>query len=241
MLMLCWFYCLPLAKFIYFSFAPLLFFFSLFVLKRGIRNNRQGLRQTAFFLMFIALVKTSMFDIRVFKRDILCANPGLKLCDGMHFLLFEALGVFLLLFGSWILFHFYRKFLYTRRAVVVTPEQLHLRFWSNTALASVIIMAIWQLAPWVGYLTVGYVPRIFTVVPWSLMSLVSLGLLLNGFWRAEGCNWQFDATLKKKNVYVDRSWTPRDTLWMGTFIYLITLALSYAGHDVLAGSVISQP
>jgi len=151
------------------------------------------------------------------------------------------LGVFLLLGGSWVLFHFYRKFLYARRVVVVTPEQLHLRFWSNTALASIIIMAIWQLAPWVGYLTVGRVPFMFTIIPWSLMSLVSLGLLLNGFWRAEGCNWQFDATLKKKNAYVDRSWTPRDTLWMATFIYLITLALSYAGHDVIAGSAISQP
>jgi hypothetical protein len=236
MLMLCWFYCLPLAKFVYFALGFLLVIFAVFMLRRGIRQNRLYLRQTALFLMFVALFKVSIFDIRMLERDILCAADQ-DFCSRGYFMAFEAFGLLLLAGGSVFLFRLYKKFLQEKRQPLIRPEDVRLGMWSKAAIISVVIMAIWQLAPWAGFLTVGYVPQIFVVVPWSVMSLACLAIILTGFWKAESCSWDFDATGHRKQAFRDRSWTPRDTLWMAFFVYLITLALSYAGHDVLAGNL----
>ena len=40
MLALCWFYCIPFAKFLYFASAPILFVFALFMHKRGVSVAR---------------------------------------------------------------------------------------------------------------------------------------------------------------------------------------------------------
>ena len=69
------------------------------------------------------------------------------------------------------------------------------------------------------------------------MSCISLGLILTGFWKSESCSWSFDATGQKKQAYRNKTWTPRDTLWTATFVFLITLAMSYASHDVLSQGV----
>ena len=73
MLMMCWFYCIPFAKGLFFASAPLILLFSLFVLKRGIRQSRLGLRQLAFVLMFIAIMKLFTVDIYLSRDTFLCA------------------------------------------------------------------------------------------------------------------------------------------------------------------------
>ena len=119
------------------------------------------------------------------------------------------------------------------------PEDVGLRFWANLSLFFVFAMIVWTLAPWVGSLTVGYVPKIFITLQWQHFAIANLLLLLVGFWKVESCNWQFDPKEKKENrsMQAAQSWTPRDTLWLNVFLYLITLALSYVAHDVLTGSM----
>ena len=60
-------------------------------------------------------------------------------------------------------------------------------------------------------------------------------LFLFGFWKAESCTWNYDVRKRKeRGAHLNQTWTPRDTLWMTVFIYLLTLALSYVAHDILA-------
>jgi len=240
MLMLCWFYCIPFAKLLYFSSAPMLLVFAMFALKRGIRTSRSGLRQTAFVLMFLACVKMCLFDIRMLKKELLCGmHKGVETaaCNATGFIAAEVLGLFMLVFSSAILFHFYRKYLHIRTSPLLTPEQVHLPRWTKMTLCSILLMVVWQLAPWVGYLTIGRIPGLFISIPWQALAVLNLGLLLIGFWKSESCVWNYDVQKKKQMAYLNATWTPRDTLWMSVFIYLLTLALSYVAHDVLAPKI----
>lgn len=238
MLMICWFYCIPFAKFLFFALSPILLIFAMFVLKRGTMNARRGLRQAAVFLMFAVAVKICLADIYFGKEYLLCETTllgGLTGCDGKGFRMLQFSGLVLLVISSLALFQFYRAIMPEKKVKSISPEQVQLRFWANLSLTAVLMMMVWQLAPWVGFLTVGSVPGIFTAVPWQHLALVGLGLILTGFWKSESCVWSYEKSRKEKMSHVHNSWTPRDTLWTTVFLYLITLALSYVAHDVLTG------
>lgn len=240
MFMLCWFYCIPFAKMLYFASAPLLLVLSLFALKRGMRNNRASLRQTSFALMFLSCFKMCLFDIRMLKKDLLCgmyAQVESAACNTAGFMAAELLGLMLMVFSSAIIFHYYRKYLHMRTMPMKTPEQVHLPLWANMTMVSILLMVVWQLAPWVGYLTIGRIPGVFISLPWQGLALLNLLLLLIGFWKAESCVWNYDVQKKKQMAHLNKTWTARDTLWMAVFIYLLTLALSYVAHDVLAPKI----
>lgn len=242
MIMLCWFYCIPFAKLLYFAIGPLLLIFSLFVLKRGIKSARSGLRQTSFFLMFFAFFKMCIFDVPMLKQYFLCDALGEKVreaaCSTMGMKLADIGGLVLLPIISFLLFHYYRIYMNIKVAELKTPEQVNLRFWANLTFIMIMTMVFWQLAPWAGYLTIGRTPALFVNIPWQWLAMTNVALLLIGFWKAESCPWVRSGESGRKNrekyVHLNQTWTPRDTLWVSTFIFLVTLALSYVSHDVLA-------
>lgn len=245
MLMLCFFYCIPFAKLLYFAFGPILFIFGLFALKRGVRMGRLGLRQTAFVFMFLSAVKIFIFDLRFAKFYLLCEkkiSSALFNCSSKGMKLFEFTGLVFLVLSCAVLFQFYRGYMRPTKPKVLQPSEVNLRFWANLGMASVSAMIIWTLAPWIGFLTVGSVPKIFSVLQWQHFAIANITLLLIGFWKAESCSWEYAAPDRKnpaknkaRSAYTKGGWSPRDTLWLNVFLYLVTLALSYVAHDILTG------
>lgn len=240
MLMLCWFYCIPFAKFFYFALSGLMFIIALFALKRGIYTHRPGLRQFAFILMFIAAFKTLMIDFRMQKQYILCdylgsgrQNPPLFPCSGKGMMAADFVGMLLFVLASLFLFYLYKVYMPEKKRELLTPDQVHLHFWTNLSLGFVVVMICWLTAPWFGYLTVGHVPKIFLQIPWQNFAIGNLGLLLICFWKSESCVWTYSLTQKNKMQYLTNTWTARDTLWMNLFLYCIALGFSYISHDVL--------
>lgn len=203
------------------------------MLKRAMRNGRTFLKKMAFFLITLSLVKICIFDVRILQRDLFC-DLETGVCDthAMHIFLVAGFGV--LIVTLYALYQYYGIAMRRRMQASLTPEEAGVPFWSNLAMSMVCLMVIWQMAPWVGYLTIGSIPKLFLIVPWQVLAIVNLGLLLNGFWRSENCIWDYDVANKKELVHLNKTWTPRDTLWMAVFIYLITLGLSYVAHDVLS-------
>jgi hypothetical protein len=237
MLMMCWFYCIPFAKGLFFASSFLLIIFSLFVLKRGIRQSRSALRQTAFLLMFIAILKIFTVDIYLLKDKLLCGTPWLlSACNARGFKILQASGLVVLALLSVVLINLYRSFIHNRRQKEIMPEQVYLRFWSNCGMFLVMLLVLWLAAPWVGYLTVGHAPQIFMNVPWQHLAILNTVVLLIGFWKLEDCNWLYNPSQKNKKKYQSRVWTPKDTLWLSVILFLITLAFSYASSDVLSSS-----
>jgi hypothetical protein len=235
MLALCWFYCIPFAKFLYFASAPILFVFAMFMLKRGICQARPQLRKCALVVMFFCLIKVCAFDVRMLGRELLCTvNDELSEvgCNTRWLQGLQVLALVVLVAGSLILFQVGR--IYTNvKPTTTKPADVYLSYWSNSTLFCVSMMVIWQCAPWVGFLTIGYVPHIFSDVPWQWFAIFNLCLLMGSFWVAESCNWNYEVKHKKRMAHMNATWTQRDTLWMCVFIYLVTLALSYVAHDVL--------
>lgn len=236
MIMLCWFYCIPFAKLLYFSFGPLMVVFGLFALKRGIRNKRSGLRKAAFMMIFFSFIKICLFDLRMLKDVLLCGNerylPFLS-CSAKGFMALQVLGVAVLAAVSYALYQYYNFYHEEKKLPDIKPEDVNLRFWANFTLISVFMMAIWQMAPWVGSLVIGRTPHLFVAVPWQWLAMMNLALLLLSFWKLESCVWDYKVADKKKMDHLNKTWTPKDTIWMTVFLYLLTLALSYVAHDVL--------
>ena len=243
MLMICWFYCLSFAKVLYYASAPLLFVFSLFVLKRGIFRARAGLRETAFAIMLCAAVKVFVFDVRTLDQYVVCAT-GIRaveaLCSPIGFKVIGVLGLLGLCGCAYAIFYFYRATLRNKPPRLQSPEAIGIRHWANASMTGVIVLMCWTLVPWIGSLTVGSVPDIFIGRAWQYIALVCVGMLLTGFWRAESCDWVGGKNAAGQRAggirpgsYASAVWTPRDTLWMAVFLFLGTIALSYVGHDVL--------
>ncbi|MBI1216599.1 MAG: hypothetical protein GC185_12375 [Alphaproteobacteria bacterium] len=241
MIMLCVLYCIPLLKLVYFASGPLLVLIGMFALKRGIRNRRMGLRKTAIALMFAGALKPLVFDIHLdMAHDLICgiasdAPPAHPWCSvhGFKMLKFGFLVLFAVL--SIVFFQLYRVCVPDRKVKDVKPEDVNLRFWVNLSLAGVILMACWSLAPWVGFLTIGRVAHIFEVITWQQLSMANAALLLWGFWKLEGCVWEYKVAEKKdrRNANTTRTWTPKDTLWMTVFLFLLTMGMSYVSEDTL--------
>lgn len=236
MLALCWFYCIPFAKFLYFAAGLILFVFALFMLKRGVSLARPKLRQWALALMFVCLIKVCIFDVNMIGRELLCTvNEELSEvgCSKGGLQALQFLALLVLVAGSFGLFFLHRKYSNVVQVSKLKPNDVGLSFWSNLSLVSVSAMVVWQCAPWVGFLTIGRVPDIFVRVPWQIFAISNLLLLLYAFWRAESCNWNYEVKHKKKMAHLHATWTQRDTLWMCVFVYLVALGLSYVAHDVL--------
>jgi len=235
MLMMCWFYCVPLAKGLFFAFSLLLILFSLFMLKRGIRQSRSALRQTAFLLIFFAVVKIFTVDLYLLREKILCGD-GLfpSGCNDTGFKLLMLSGLIVLSLSSLAIFNIYRGFILDRKQASVTPEKARLPLWANLSLFLVVVLILWLAAPWVGYLTVGHAPGLFMQVPWQHLAVLNIIVLLMGFWKLEDCSWIYHPAEKMQKKHLSHVWTPKDTLWLSVILFLIALAFSYASSDVLS-------
>ncbi len=232
MIMLCWFYCIPFAKFLYFATAPLFLVFSLFMLKRATRAGRPLLKKIAFSFITLSIFKIFLFDVRALKQDIICSMHE-ESCTQKTMDMIDLLSLGLLIGSLYLTYHYYGVFMRIKKEKPQTPEQAHLPFWANATMCMVMLMVVWQLAPWVGYLTIGSIPAVFLALPWQFLAMINLVLLMIAFWRSENCVWDYDVTNKKTMGHLNKTWTAKDTLWTAVFIYLITLALSYVAHDVL--------
>ena len=144
------------------------------------------------------------------------------------------ISLLMLALCSFGLLNVYRCFVNDRKQIELTPEEVHLELWANVSAFLAIMLILWLAAPWVGYLTIGYVPKFFIDVPWHHLAILELAILLIGFWKLEDCSWAYDPEKKNKKSHLDRTWTPKDTLWVSVVLFLITLAFSYASNDVLS-------
>ncbi len=233
MLMMCWFYCVPFAKALFFAFSLLLVLFALFALKRGVCRARPGLRQLSFLLMFTALLKMCTVDVYLLREHLLC-TIGSRWCTATGFKMLQGGALVLLLVSSVLLFNIYRGFVRERRVREVMPEENHLFLWTNAGMSLVLLLILWLAAPWFGFLTVGHVPAFFMNVPWQYLAMLETAVLLVGFWKLEDCGWLYDPAATHKKRYETRVWTPKDTLNLSVMLFLIALAFSYVSSDVLS-------
>lgn len=243
MLMMCWFYCVDLVWFLYYALGPIVLLCALFALKRGIANERKGLRQAAFLMMSGVAVKMFLADpllrgasikrkaCELMPRAVQLGCDAPETTKGLSLIIF--LGLVLFAVSAFAIWEAYKLYMPAKSLKRVTPDEIHLRFWSNLSFTMVVIMVCWQLAPWVGYLTVGCVPKMFILLTWQHLAVVNLGLLTVGFWKLESCVWQFKVAEKERMKYMHSQWTPKDTLWMTVFVFLVTLAMSYVAHDLM--------
>jgi uncharacterized membrane protein len=239
MLMLIWMYRVALAKFLYFASSGVLLVIGLFALKRGIYAHRPHLREFAFAMIFSAVFKTLMIDLRFVDEELLCADDPLipvLPCSAGGVMALDFIGILLFVVAAFGIFYAYRMYMPEHKRELLQPDKIHLRFWANLNLWGIVGMLCWIAAPWFCFLTIGHLPRIFTRVPWQLFAWVNLGLLLFGFWLSEGCAWSYDLRQKDKMRHLNDTWTPRDTLWLNVFLYVIAVALSWVSQDVLRGS-----
>lgn len=238
MLMMCYWYCVSFAEGMFYASALLLILFSLFVLKRGIRRDSPGLRLTAFMLTYIALLKICILDIYLLRKQILCGIDQLvPFCNAGGVRLLQGSGLLVLILLSFLLFNYYRSFLYSRKPPEKTPQQAGLPFWSALSVSLVMVMILWLAAPWAGYLTVGHVPVLFMQVPWQHFAVANTIILLIGFWKVEDCRWTYDSAGKTTTQRNIGTWTSRDTLWLSLYLFLAALAFSYASSDALSVTV----
>jgi len=233
MIMLCWMYCVPFLKGLFFASSPLLIIFALFVLKRGIFQKRLRLRQLSFIYIFIAFLKIFTLDIYFLRDKILCNSYLFDIaCNGNGFKFLQLFGLFMVVLSSFIIFNIYRSFINDRNYIYKTEQEAHLRLWANIGISLVIFLMIWLLVPWVGYLTIGTVPDIFLKFSWRGFSLLVFIVLTLGFWKNEDCNEPREKN--KSRRYVEKAWVPVDTLWMAVIFLCLTAGFFYISEDVLS-------
>lgn len=236
MLTMCWFYCIPFAKGLFFAASLMLIVFALFVLKRGVRQSRPALRQTAFLLIFLSLLKMLTIDIYLLREVVLCDTAFFQAgCSPIGFRILQFSGLLVLALSSVLLLNVYRSFMRNRKQAETKP-QAGMRVWANISISLVAGLIVWLVAPWAGYLTVGHVPQLFMQVPWQNLALLNITVLLISFWKLEDCNWIYNPTGHAQKKQPIRVWTPKDTLWLAAILFLITLLFSYVSHDVLSPS-----
>ena len=156
--MLCWLYCVPLFKGLFYASGLLLIIFSLFVIKRGVYQRRCSLRKLAFMYIFLAVLKICTLDIYLLRDKILCGDGLFDLaCNPTGFKVLQALGLAVLMVLWFTVWRIYKGFIAERNMVYKTAEQMRLRLLANIVMLMVGSMVILLLTPWVGYLTVGSV------------------------------------------------------------------------------------
>ncbi|TNE25893.1 MAG: hypothetical protein EP349_10280, partial [Alphaproteobacteria bacterium] len=144
MFVLCWVYCVPFVKFLYYAVAPLLLFFAFYVLKRGICRETLWLRYGALTMAWLAVFKFFLMDVNSLARgmacqmsDKLCGAGGIKLFQMASGCLFALSAVVLLMLGA----RFGRKYRPPRRKIPSNDKPL--RFWANLSMLLVVVLCCW--------------------------------------------------------------------------------------------------
>ena len=243
MLMLLWFYFIPFVKFVFYIFALLCVLFSAFVMKRGRRRGNRELRSAAIVLLVIAAGKTFLVDPYVLRKWLLC-DVGVPFLDctvgSAHILMALGSGLMAVsLVGLFYLRH--RAMKPNVPQPQIPPAQNNFAFWVSLSSVLVGMLICWTVAPWLGYLTVGYMPHIFVLVSWRPIAALALGVLIITFWKREECLSYYEAhrhgSGRKGAAYVPQTWTLQDTLWTAFWLFMLSLALAYVTYDILGGDM----
>ena len=233
MFMLCWFYCVPFLKLLYFLSGPFVFLLALFMRRRAVYRRHAGLAKAAFGLMFAAVIKLFVLDIRYAGQDLLCSGFLPLPCSSAGWQALQGIGFALLVSGGYLVWRAQARFSPDDYAALPKLGREKVDGWAGLGMTMVLLMAVWQLAPWFCYLVMGRMPDIFRIVPWPPVALATFGVLLTGFWKLEACPEFFPRENGSGSARSKAAWVPRDTLWLAVFLYAVTLALSYVAGDIL--------
>lgn len=236
MFVLCWVYCVPFVKFLYYAVAPLLLFFAFYVMKRGICRETLWLRYSALALAWMAVFKIFLMDVSVLARgmacqmsDSLCSGTGTKIFQMAGGSLFALCAVVLLMLGA----RFGKKYRAPRDKIPSNDNPL--RFWANLSMVLVVILCCWLSLPLLSYLAVGDAPQLFFKLRWQFFAMLNFLSLAIGFWRIEDYYHYYNdgaGTQYVRQKDAGKVWVPSDTLWTVLPIYLVALAAGVMSDDL---------
>ena len=236
MFVLCWVYCVPFVKFLYYAVAPLLLFFAFYVMKRGICREMLWLRYGAMALAWAAVFKFFLIDIHSLSRGMacqmaesLCSATGAKIFQMAGGCLFALSAVVLLMLGA----RFGKKYRLPRRKIPANDKPL--RFWANVSMMLVVVLCCWLSLPLLSYLAVGEAPQLFFKLRWQFFAMLNFLSLAIGFWRIEDYYQYYNDGAGERYVRqkdADKIWVPSDTLWMVLPIYLLAVAAGVMSDDL---------
>ncbi len=235
MLMLCWIYCIPFALFMYYAAAPLVLFFSAYVLKRGICRDSLLLRYAAVFMAVLAAAKIFLLDMHSLSMEIAC-RAGEKLCGSFGSTLFQAGGVSLFALAAGGLYMLGKRYGsgYKPKRENIPQNDRDLRLWANSSLFLSIFLCCWLAAPFTYYLIFGSMPEIFFKLRWQYIAVLNFVTLAVGFWRIEDYYLYYnpDGAKNIRQRDAGKTWVPADTLWTVLPIYLVALASGVMSDDL---------
>lgn len=217
--MLCWLYCVPFSIFLYYASAPLTIMLACFILKRGICRGLLWQRYLALGLITVSIAK-------IFLSDLQSIINNSFILSGINYIL--------LIISMAIIYMLYRRFGSDYKAIEINKKNdRELRIWANTSMITTIILICWELVPWLGYLTIGKAPEIFTLINWRIIAAFNFVTLLVGFWQSEEHYSYYNKSHKGKRHGAGKTWLPSDTLWLVLPLYLIAVAFGIMGDDIL--------
>ncbi len=231
MFLVCHFYCSSFFHWLFLISSLLLLGISTYVLKRGVRQNRRGLRKLAFFLIYMAVLKIFLVDAKYIAEGMFC-NQADGMCNFGAVKLFKSLSMGLLIPVSYGVYNLYRKFINMSIPAKATLKDKKIRFHANIAMAITLILMCWLVAPWVGYLVAGYAPPFLFNRYWRLLSLAGFVLISTTFWRYEDCT--LNPRSKEDKAAHQKAWIPRDTLWLALALLIITHLFFIVSEDALS-------
>ena len=236
MFVLCWVYCVPFVKFLYYAVAPLLLFFAFYVMKRGICREILWLRYSALVLAWAAVSKIFLMDVSSLARDMacqmadrLCSATGVKIFQMAGGCLFALSAVVLLMLGA----RFGKKYRPPRLKIPANDKPL--RFWANLSMFLVLILCCWLSLPLLSYLAVGDTPQLFFKLRWQFFAMLNFLSLAIGFWRIEDYHHYYNDGAGERYVRqkdAGKVWVPSDTLWTVLPIYLLAVAAGVMSDDL---------
>jgi len=234
MLMICWFYCAPLFHWLFFASSALLMVYASFILKRGIRQNRKGLREIGLALIYLIVIKLFTFDANYIARELFCENAQLGVvCSERAISVFRIFAGLLLIPSSYGMFRLYRHYINRVVPASKTLISMRIRTWANIGMLLVLILVTWLVSPWIGYLTVGHTEQFLLSPLWRYFGLLCFAIIGFTFWMYEDCS--LIARTKEDRASRHKSWMPRDTLWLATALLVITYLFFFVSEDFLLG------
>jgi len=232
MFMVCWYYCIPFLSFLILAIAPILGGVGVFVMKRGILQYKQNLKERAFLIWVVALAKFIIIDIPFMVQSWLCLPLGA--CSGsIQILKYATMGASAAV-SAWILIQLYKKYIPHREDYRPVQKNLApLKMWTGLSVGMVSLFVVWVMGPWVTSLTMGHISHIFLMISWHYIAILASFCLLMAFWRLEEFQWYYVSTKSKAERKKD-VWVPKDTLWTLVFIHGLALLLAFASSSMIA-------
>lgn len=234
--MICWFYCAPLFHWLFFASSAFLLVYALFILKRGVRQSRKGLREIGLTLIAVVIFKVFVLDANYLAKEMFCDNSQLDGgCSFVAIGIFRVVAGLMLIPASYGMLKLYKRYINRNIPTRQTVNSLKIRLWSNIGMFLVLILTGWLVAPWISYLTVGRAAEFLLSPLWRYFGLICFAVIGVTFWRYEDCS--LIARTKADKASRHQAWIPRDTLWLATALLIITYMFFFVSEDFLLGRI----